>query len=203
MKIKKGDVVGRKSYGKDIFFIVDKILKTRLNKEFAILKGLNIRIMADSPIEDLEIIKKEEVINSIKLSEFNIQERIEKNINFAKQNKLIRQKLYTGKILHLDGDKKYSEKSARYYNKMGLNAIVRNIAENKQFKVVVPLLNKFNPDILIITGHDAMLKNGSNYNNLYNYRNSSHFINTVKEARKWGVNSDKLVIFARCMSEFL
>lgn len=203
MKIKKGDIVGRKSYGKDIFFIVDKILKTRLNKEFAILKGLNIRIMADSPIEDLEIIEKEEVINSIKLLEINIERRIAKNINFAKNNKLIRQKLYTGKILHLDGDRKYSEKSAKYYNKMGLNAVVKNIAENRQAKVVVPLLNKFNPDILIVTGHDAMLKNGSNYNNIYNYRNSRHFINTVKEARKWGMNSDKLVIFARRMSKLL
>ena len=202
MKIKKGDIVGRKSYGKDIFFIVDKILKTRLNKEFAILKGLNIRIMADSPIEDLEIIE-EEVINSIKLLEINIERRIAKNINFAKNNKLIRQKLYTGKILHLDGDRKYSEKSAKYYNKMGLNAVVKNIAENRQAKVVVPLLNKFNPDILIVTGHDAMLKNGSNYNNIYNYRNSRHFINTVKEARKWGMNSDKLVIFARRMSKLL
>lgn len=203
MKIKKGDIVGRKSYGKDIFFIVDKILKTRLNKEFAILKGLNIRIMADSPIEDLEIIEKEEVINSIKLLEIDIERRIAKNINFAKNNKLIRQKLYTGKILHLDGDRKYSEKSAKYYNKMGLNAVVKNIAENRQAKVVVPLLNKFNPDILIVTGHDAMLKNGTNYNNIYNYRNSRHFINTVKEARKWGMNSDKLVIFARRVSKLL
>lgn len=50
MNIKKGDIVGRKSYGKDIFFVVDRILKSRLNREFAILKGLNIRIMADAPL---------------------------------------------------------------------------------------------------------------------------------------------------------
>lgn len=204
MKIKKGDIVGRRSYGKDIFFIVDKILNTRMNKQFAILKGLNIRIMADSPIEDLEIISRQEVMNSIRLADLDLENRIQKNKHRNKINeKLIRQKRYTGKILHLDGDKKYSEKSARYYNKMGLNAIVKNIAENRQSKVVVPLLNKYNPDILIITGHDAMLKNGSNYNNIYNYRNSRHFMNTVKEARTWGKNSDKLVIFARGMSKFL
>ena len=204
MRIRKGDIVGRRSYGKDIFFIVDKILNTRMNKQFAILKGLNIRIMADSPIEDLEIISRQEVINSIKLADLDLENRIRKNKQRNKINeKLIRQRIYTGKILHLDGDKKYSEKSARYYNKMGLNAIVKNIAENRQSKVVVPLLNKYNPDILIITGHDAMLKNGSNYNNIYNYRNSRHFMNTVKEARNWGKNSDKLVIFARSMSKFL
>lgn len=204
MQIKKGDIVGRKSYGKDIFFIVDKILKSRMNKEFAILKGLNIRIMADSPIEDLETISKQDVIDSIKLSDMDLERRIEKNKYKSKlSEEVTRQRIYTGKILHLDGDKKYSEKSARYYNKVGLNAIVKNIVENKQAKVIIPLLKKYNPDILIITGHDAMLKNGSNYNNIYNYRNSRHFMNTVKVARKWGVNSDKLVIFARSMPELL
>lgn len=201
MSIKKGDIVGRKSYGKDIFFIVDKILRTRLNNEFAVLKGLNIRIMADSPVDDLEVINKQDVINSIKLSEIDLEARIKickKNIN----NRLKRQKIYTGKILHLDGDKKYSEKSAKYYNKIGLNAVVKNIAENRQANIVIPLLNKYHPDILIITGHDAMLKNGSNYNNIYNYRNSRHFINTVKEARRWGLSSDKLVIFAGACQSF-
>ena len=196
MKIRKGNIVGRISYGKDVFFIVDKIIINSKNKEFAILKGLNIRIMADSPIEDLEIISKQDVLDSIKLANIDFESRIN-NIN------LKRQKIYTGKILHLDGDRKYSEKSNKYYIKMGLNAIVKNIPENKQFKVVIPLLKKYNPDILIITGHDAMLKNGSNYSNIYNYRNSRHFVSTVKEARKWGKNSDKLVIFARSMSKFL
>ena len=130
----------------------------------------------------------------------DLENRIRKNrIN----NKPMRQRIYTGKILHLDGDKKYSEKSAKYYNKMGLNAIVKNIAENRQSKVIIPLLKRYNPDILIITGHDSMLKNGTNYSNIYNYRNSRHFINTVKEARIWGRNSNKLVIFARSMPKLL
>ena len=32
--------------------------------------------------------------------------------------------IISGKILHLDGDKKYSEKAYNYYRKTGLNAIV-------------------------------------------------------------------------------
>ena len=164
MSIKKGDIVGRKSYGKDVFFIVDNVLKTRLNNKFAILKGLNIRIMADSPTDDLEIINKNDVLDSIKRSDIDLEERIKIAKNKV-NNTLKRQKIYTGKILHLDGDRKYSEKSAKYYNRVGLNAIVKNIAENKQANVVIPLLNKYNPDILVITGHDAMLKNGSNFNN--------------------------------------
>ena len=193
MRIKKGDIVGRKSYNKDIYFIVDRII----NKQIAILKGLNIRVMADSPLEDLEEIKKQDIINNLKVFEIDFENRIKKNIQ-----KCARQKVYTGKILHLDGDRKYSEESARYYNKMGLNAIVKNITENRQANVVVPLLKKYNPDILIITGHDAMLRNGTNYNNLYNYRNSSHFINTVKAARTWGKSSNKLVIFAGACKSF-
>lgn len=37
-KIKKGDIVGRISYGKDIFFIVEDIINLN-KKEIAILKG--------------------------------------------------------------------------------------------------------------------------------------------------------------------
>lgn len=201
MKIKEGNIVGRKSYNKDVFFLVDKIIITSKNKQIAILRGVNIRIIADSPIEDLEIISKQEILESIKIAEIEFEKRIKNNIK--RKEKFIRQKIYTGKILHLDGDRKYTEKSSRYYNKLGLNAVVKNIVEYRQVDVVIPLLNKYNPDILIITGHDAMLKKGTNYNNIFNYRNSRHFISTVKEARKWGKNSDKLVIFARSMSKFL
>ena len=56
-----------------------------------------------------------------------------------------------GTILHLDGDKKYSEKSYVYYKKMGLNAIVKNISEQKQPIVVYKLLDFYKPDILVIT----------------------------------------------------
>lgn len=108
----------------------------------------------------------------------------------------------TGRILHLDGDKRYSEKSVKYYKKMGLDAVVKNIPENKQSSVVRQLLQKYSPDILVITGHDAMLKKGINYSNIYNYRNSKNFIDTVKEARKWAKNSNKLVIFAGACQSF-
>ena len=37
---------------------------------------------------------------------------------------------------------------------MGLQAIVKNIPENRQPKLVYNLLKYYNPDILVITGHD-------------------------------------------------
>ena len=50
----------------------------------------------------------------------------------------------------------------------------------------------------------GMIKSGARYTDIYNYRNSRHFIETVKEARKYDQKSDKnLVIFAgACQSYF-
>ena len=87
---------------------------------------------------------------------------------------------------------------------MGINAIVKNIPENKQPRVVYNLLKTYKPDILVITGHDGMLKKGYGYYDIYNYRNSKYFIATVKEARRYEKDTDSsLVIFAgACQSYF-
>ena len=78
--------------------------------------------------------------------------------------------------------------------------IVKNIPEYKQPKVVYTLLKIYKPDILVITGHDGMIKKGTDYYDLYNYRNSKYFIETVKEARRYDKENEKsLVIFARSM----
>ena len=110
----------------------------------------------------------------------------------------------TGKILHVDGDKKYSEKSYYYYKKIGLNAIVKNIPENKQPEVIFSLLNSYTPDILVITGHDSMMKKNVAYYDIKNYRNSKYFIETVKKARLYEqLYGKSLVIFAgACQSYF-
>ena len=41
-----------------------------------------------------------------------------------------------------------------YYKKMGLKAVVRNIPENRQPNVVNTLIERYRPDILVVTGHD-------------------------------------------------
>lgn len=109
----------------------------------------------------------------------------------------------TGKILHLDGDKRYSEKANNYYKKVGLNAIVKNISEKKQPIFVIDLLRKYNPDILVITGHDRMINKNRDFYNIYNYKNSIHFANTVYKARQYKPSRDELIIFAgACQSYF-
>ena len=63
--LKKGDIVGRISYNKDVIFEITKIIKTS-NNVICILKGITERIEADSPIEDLEIIDKRTANSRIK-----------------------------------------------------------------------------------------------------------------------------------------
>ena len=107
-----------------------------------------------------------------------------------------------GRILHLDGDKRYSEKSNRYYKKIGLDAIVKYVTERKQPIIVKDLLLKYEPDILVVTGHDSMLKQKKNYGNINNYRNSKYFVQTVLEARKLFPSSTDLTIIAGACQSF-
>ena len=212
-KIKKGDIVGRKSYGKDIIFTVTKIIFVN-EKEIAALNGLIERITADSEVSDLELIEKQKIKEILNILNDKIDKRIIKTkeeINGSKnkvglltRNNVTKEKIVSGKILHLDGDRKYSEKSYRYYKKVGLNAIVKNIDEYRQPQVVYRLLEYYNPDILVITGHDGMIKKGIKYNDIYNYKNSKYFIQTVQEARKFEKEYNKnLVIFAgACQSYY-
>lgn len=161
-KIKKGDVVGRISYGKDILFTVENIVKRTDGKKIAILKGLILRIEADADVEDLELVGKQQVQNKMRSLENKIEDKVKNSKNICKsKNKIEKRILFTrseenqnGNILHLDGDKRYTDKSIKYYKKLGLNAVVRNVPENKQEYVVMDLLNRYNPDILVITGHD-------------------------------------------------
>ena len=31
-------------------------------------------------------------------------------------------------------------------------------------------IKRYNPDILVVTGHDGMIKSGTGFNDIYNYR---------------------------------
>lgn len=202
-RVRKGDIVGRISYGKDILFVVERIIRTKENEDFAILKGLTIRIQADSKVEDLEIIEPKQVEKHVRTLEEKVSKRIQRYANNPQDNTFVREKMivYTGKILHIDGDRKYSEKSRNYYRKIGLNAIVKNIPERMQPLNIVGLLQRHKPDVLVITGHDGMIRKGTKFNDLYNYRNSKYFIRAVEEARKVPLKKD-LVIFAGACQSF-
>ena len=101
-EIKRGDAVTRHSYNHDIVFLVKKIIKLSNKQEVAILKGIDVRILCDAPIEDLKILSKEERKKREKDLENKIINKIEFETTYRENRK--KEVIYTGRILHLDGD---------------------------------------------------------------------------------------------------
>lgn len=60
MLIKKGDIVVRKSYSKDLIFKVIDIVINENQQAIVLLKGIDIRLHATAPLEDLEHVHSSE-----------------------------------------------------------------------------------------------------------------------------------------------
>ena len=201
-----GDVVVRKSYGKDVTFKVIEIKESEDGNVY-ILKGINLRLIADSPYEDLEVVDESGrgSIDDILNRKVNVKITGILNIrsDLFRGKKL--QKIYEakelmfgrpGKILHIDGDKEYLEVCLKVYKQLGLEAVGQVILESEQPKRVVELFKAVKPDIVVLTGHDSMLKDITDYKDLDNYRNSKYFVEAVKQLRELQTSYDELVIFA-------
>ena len=65
-------------------------------------------------------------------------------------------------------------------------------------------LNDINPDVLVITGHDAYYEgNDGDYKEISKYKNSKNFIKAVKAAREYEKDHEKLIIVAgACQSDY-
>ena len=133
--IKKDDYVTRKSYDNDIVFKVLFIMNN-----IAYLQGVDIRLIADSYIDDL--VKVEQIRNN----------QIVETLPIQKGNYL------NGKVLHLDSDEMYLKRSMKLYEDYKVPSVGYRIDEKDMPVKIVELLNKHHPDILIITGHDAIDK---------------------------------------------
>lgn len=212
--LKIGDIVVRKSYGKDITFKIINIKETD-DGEIYTLKGINLRIIADSLEEDLEVVAEEDtkqeqvfsrkVNSSIKKillgrtgkdlyrREFKVIKGNNNELSFGRP----------GKILHVDGDSEYLDVCLKVYKQLGLDVIGRVIAEKDQPSQVLQLVKTVKPDIVVITGHDAVTKGTRDYIDINNYRNSKYYVETVSELRNYEPGYDNLVIFAgACQSNY-
>lgn len=185
-----GDLVTRNSYNNDIVFMIIDI-----EDDIYYLKGKNVRLCADSYIDDL---KKYDGNKDIE-EELEFQERL-------KTNKVERNNEYfylPGKILHIDGDSEYLERCLKYYESLNIAAIGFTKKEEELENDIYELLNEYNPNILVITGHDAYYKKKGGYNDINAYKNSDKFINAVKEARHFEDSHQKLIIIAgACQSNY-
>lgn len=210
--MKEGDIVVRKSYNKDIIFKIIGFSKDENNKKVAILKGVAFRLIADSYLDDLELEEKSDT-RGILIDE-NVQGLLYRSAVDANNRKNLYRgapKLQSsnnvygipGKVLQIDGDKEYLKICLDVYTELGIPAVGVAIPEANQYKEVRSLLEKHKPDILVVTGHDAITSKKGNLKDINNYRNSHNFIKCVKEARKWQPDLDSLVIFAgACQSNY-
>jgi len=209
-KVKIGDVVARASYNKDVFFKVVDIME---NKGCCTLKGLNIRVVADAPLDDLVFPSSTEVReykrDYIKKSN-ECMERIFYRRELERQRRMTRNNEENngffdlpGMVLHIDGDEEYLDLCLTTYRQLDIEAYGECIPEKLQPKKINSLLVKYNPDILVITGHDGLLKDKRDFSRVENYRNSKYFIEAVRNARRFEPSLDDLVIFAgACQSHY-
>jgi spore coat assembly protein len=177
-----GDYVTRNSYNNDIVFkIVD------IQGDTYYLKGVSVRLYADSSKNDLVIC---DTINENDGFRPSIDEYRDLNRN---------EYFYLpGRILHLDGDEEYLEKCMNFYKKNKIRAYGLYLKEDNMPIKVTELIKKYNPDILVLTGHDSFSRNKRD-----KYKNTSLFVEAVSEARKYEKSHDKLFIIAgACQSNY-
>ena len=211
---KIGDIVARKSYNYDVLFRI-----TNMHPNGIIdLVGITSRILADAEEHDLKLITKQELefrINNIEKSRRVRLDRSYKNIQTKNyNNKFFRENAnYTlyqkektyrkpGTVVHIDGDEEYCRQCKELYKKMGITAYIFNIEEREQYRQVYGILQKYKPEILVLTGHDAFMKRRNDIYNLDNYKNSKYFVQSVLEARKYEHNLVNLIIFARACQSY-
>ncbi len=183
MNINIGDYVSRNSYKNDIVF---KVINIKDGKY--ILKGVELRLLADSEVIDLK--KEDKPSDDFKVFLDTVSDRGEYFYLPAR-------------ILHIDGDSEYLNRCLKFYKDANVYAVGKKISEEHIYEQLPSLLNEFKPDIVIITGHDAYYRKKGDINDIKNYKNTGYFIKAIKSARKYEKSHEKLVIIAgACQSNY-
>ncbi|MWV47585.1 sporulation peptidase YabG [Paenibacillus sp. HJL G12] len=211
-----GDLVVRKSYGGDIAFRVED-----MRSNLAVIKGTEFRLLADSPLDDLVRVpyaplnEKSQKANiraneSFSRLKRHREEQTQRNqVDLSGDWPLVEQQPsyfeVPGKVLHLDGDLNYLKKSLSLYQQLRVPAEGHYVSESGMADALYRLLPRVRPDIVVITGHDGVLKQRPN-NDLYSlnsYKNSQNFVTAIQVARQYERHYDTLTVIAgACQSHF-
>jgi spore coat assembly protein len=210
--MRQGDLVIRKSYGGDVIFKIQAITAQQ-----ALLKGVDYRLLADAPVEDLQEVGETEYLLQTKDMRARADRafhRIERSQQLSAQKNIrnLQSKLngsasffeVPGKVLHVDGDYSYLQKCMILYQELQVPAHGYYVSEPNMASALQVLLPKVRPDIVVITGHDGLLKNQTEgIHSLNSYKNSHNFVKAVETARAYEHNRDSLVVVAgACQSHF-
>ena len=228
-EIRVGDIVTRRSYGGDIFFRVDAIehrqgstddfragaIENYQENANAILRGISYRLCADAPLSDLEKKNPVEINayrneNSKQNNQMVMQAMKRQGRDYQPRLQCSRKDLRNsdffelpGKVLHLDGDEEFRSVCQQRYMQMGVPCRVIHVREDKQADVVVDYLREDRPDILVLTGHDALIRGARDLFEMKNYRHSQFYVEAVCRAREYQPDLDDLIIIAGgCKSYF-
>lgn len=188
MDFKVGDYVTRNSYHNDLIFRI-----TKIEEKTCYLSGVNIRLCADSEIEDL------------KKCDRDMDQEEEQFIKKIEPDSLNRDDYFylPGKILHIDADSEYLDRCLKYYEKANIWAAGVLVRECNIPSKIEELLEEYRPDIVVITGHDAYYKKVGGISDLKSYKNSIYYVDAVKNARKYEKSHEKLIIIAGgCQSDY-
>jgi spore coat assembly protein len=208
-----GDIVTRKSHGCDMLF---QLIDINQEKQIGSLIGLDYRLMADAPLSDLVKMSDEEVrkmrehceqkhLESMRLIEQERRSSRERNswLQINHTSEMGGSFDWPGKVLHIDGDKNFLKKCLAVYQQLKVPAVGYHFMEKDFPAQVVSLLEKHSPDILVLTGHDALQSKRGPADDLNSYRHSKYFVQAVEKARIFQQSKDSLVIFAgACQSHF-
>lgn len=191
MKFKIGDLVTRKSHGNDIIFEI-----LNINYDTVVLKGIEVRLVADSGIDDL--VKVVDDIDPYRCDR-ELTERALSALNLDRSEYFY----LPGRILHIDADSNYLERCIKFYSDLRVEAYGVNMEEDEMERDIIKKLEEYKPDILVITGHDAYFKSKGSIKDLDNYQNSKNFVKAVKKAREYESSQEKLIIIAgACQSNY-
>lgn len=188
MNFKLGDYVTRQSYNNDLVFqIID------IEEDIAYLRGVDVRLYADSELDDLNKVSVKKETDQTDIL------KVESLISLDRSEYFY----LPGKIVQFDSDKFYLDRCINFYKDMHLEAYGIKVKESEIENVIIDTLEKYKPDIIVITGHDFLKKYAKDKSKIENYQNSENFVNAIKKARMYEKNQDKLIIIAgACQSNY-
>lgn len=133
--MKVGDIVARQSHKQDLFFRIEQIMLVK-GERVAILKGINLRLIADAPLHDLVEKNPTEVAHYQRKDDQDIYNKLRFVVNQRKYVQEAQDEFYEipGRILHLDGDEDYLSQCIKTYQQLGLEAKGICISEAEQPK---------------------------------------------------------------------
>ncbi len=185
-----GDYVTRESYNHDLLFQIVEI-----DDDVAYLKGVDVRLYADSDMSDL---RKADPRNHT-ASDRELLEKVSSSLRLDRSEYFY----LPGKILHIDADEDYLKRCMDFYKKTKVQAYGMVEREEDMASDIVSYLEKVEPDIVVITGHDAFYKRKGAASSIANYKNSLNFKKAIQEARKYEKSQDKLIVIAgACQSDY-